>query len=134
GSKRCQRLGLLRVARGEQIIAQIDAQFCVLAGDGADARHTGQLEVGDKRGVILDGTQLQIEKAAKGQESHERNGQQQHQSFGQVHEVLRRSMSNVRRVRVLLAHGQDLWQNGDELLNQLRVETRARLALNQLDR
>src|SRR5262245_8968002 len=47
---------------------------------------------------------------------------------------LRQSTSYVRRVRVLFAHGQDLRQNGDELLNQLRVETRARLALNQLDR
>src|SRR3954451_941095 len=43
-------------------------------------------------------------------------------------------MSDVRRVRALLAYRQDLRQEGDELLDQLRVETRARLALNQLDR
>ena len=43
-------------------------------------------------------------------------------------------MSNARRVGVLFAHRQDLRQNGDELLHQLRIETRARFALDQRDR
>src|SRR5262245_28909687 len=43
-------------------------------------------------------------------------------------------VSNLRRVRVLLAYRQDLRQKGDELLDQLGIETRARLALNQPDR
>src|SRR4051794_33373897 len=42
-------------------------------------------------------------------------------------------MADLRRVRVLLAYRQDLRQKGDELLDQLRVEARARLAPNQLD-
>src|SRR3954467_7250908 len=33
-------------------------------------------------------------------------------------------MADLRRVRVLLAHRQDLRQKGDELLDQLRVEAR----------
>src|SRR5262245_24155125 len=46
---------------------------------------------------------------------------------------LRLSVSDLRRVGVLLAHCQDLRQDRDEFLDQLRVEARARLALNQRD-